>query len=166
MTPVPTNILLDRLIYEENSSLNWDEKLFKIYPVIKTTGDIADSTKLRYPLPDKYLLKRKRKIQIALSVLIAGFFTFAFVRSILNNFKTDALIVLTILLSLLYYVLFKNLTKKEINFEIQLSKNGIQFDDYFYNWSDIQETFVVNRPSGRSRETYFVVVNGCKFNVP
>jgi len=157
LTIITTNILLEQLVQEEKSSLAWDDKLFKINSVVKTTGEIADTTKLQYPLPDNYLLKRKRKLQIALSFLMAGIFTFIFGYILLTKFSTGALLVSTILLSLMYYVLYKNLTIKYINFEMQLSKTGIDIEDKFYQWTEIQETFVVYRPNGKSTTIYFVI---------
>ncbi|MGG9961146.1 hypothetical protein [Ferruginibacter sp. SUN106] len=157
MTIIPTNILLEQLIQEENSALAWDDKLFKIHSAIKTTREIADAAKLKYPLPENYLIKRKRKLQTALSVLMAGIFTFIFGYILLTKFSTGALLVSTILLSLIYYVLFKNLTVKDLNFEIQLSKKGIEIDGKFYQWTEIQETFLVYRPNGKNRTIYFVI---------
>lgn len=157
MTIIPSNILLEQLILEEKNALAWDNKLFKINSVIKTTSEIADTTKLKYPLPEVYLLKRKRTLQTILSVLMAGIFTFIFGYILLTKYSTGALLVSTILLSLMYFVLYKNLTLKDINFEIQLSKKGIAIEDKFYQWTEIQETFLIYRPNGKSRAIYFII---------
>ena len=157
MTIIPSNILLEQLILEEKSAQSWDDKLLKINSIIKTTGEIADAAKLQYPLPELYLLKRKRVLQTSLSVLMAAIFTLIFGYVLLTKYSTGALIVSTILLSLIYFVLYKNLTMKAINFEIQLSKKGIEIDNKFYKWAEIQETFIVNRPNGKIREIYFII---------
>lgn len=157
MTIIPSNILLEQLVLEENATLAWDQKLFKIHSIINTTTEIADATKLKFPLSKTYLIKRKRKLQTALSVLMAGIFTFIFGYVLLTKFSTGALLTSTVMLSLIYYVLYKNLTLRYINFEIQLSKKGIEIDDKFYQWTEIQETFVVYRPNGKSRTIYFVI---------
>ncbi|MEO6229162.1 MAG: hypothetical protein ABJB11_22515 [Ferruginibacter sp.] len=88
---------------------------------------------------------------------MAAIFTFVFGYILLTKYSTGALLVSTILLSLIYLVLYKNLTMKFINFEIQLSKKGIQIDTKFYQWAEIQETFIVDRPIGKIREIYFII---------
>lgn len=157
MTIVPTNILLEQLVSEENDALAWDDKLLKIRSIVKTTGEIADPAKIRYPLPSNYVIKRKKNLQTVLSVFMASIFTFIFGYILLTKYSTGALIVSTVLLSLIYFVLYKNLTIKNINFEIHLSKKGISIMDRFYSWSEIQETFFVHRPNGKFYEKYFVI---------
>lgn len=157
MTIVSSETLLEHLILEEKSAQSWDNRLLKINSIINTTGEIADVTKLQYPLPKLYLLKRKRVLQTSLSVLIAAVFTFVFGYALLKNYSVGALFVSTILLSLIYTALYKNLTVKFINFEIQLSKKGIEIDSKFYEWAEIQETFIVNRPKGKITEIYFII---------
>jgi small-conductance mechanosensitive channel len=149
--------LFELLKFEEYNSLAWDDKLLKIHSIIKTTSEIADTTKLKFPLPENYLIKRKRKLQIALSVFMAGIFTILFGYVLLTKFSTGALIVSTVLLSLIYLVLYKNLTLKKINFEIQLSKKGIAIMDKFYQWHEIQETFVIYRPPLKQKTIFFVI---------
>lgn len=155
MTITPSNILLEQLILEETNALSWDDKLLKIRSIIKTTRDIGDAAKIKYSLPENYLIKRKRKLQKALSVCMAGIFTFVLGYILLTKFSTGALIVSTVLLSLIYYALYKNLTEKDINFEMQLSKKGIAIMDKFYEWTEIQETFLVYRPTEKS--IYFII---------
>ena len=157
MTIIPSNILLEQVILEEKSAQSWDDKLFKINSIIKTTGEIADATKIPNPLPELYLLKRKRILQTSLSVLMAAIFTFVLGYVLLTKYSTGALLVSIFLLSLIYIVLYKNLTMKFINFEIKLSNKGIEIDSKFYQWTEIQETFIVNRPKGKIREIYFVI---------
>ena len=157
MTIIPSNILLEQLTLEEKSAQSWDNKLFKINYTIKTTSEIADASKLKYPLPSIYLLKRKKVLQTSLSVLMALIFTFIFGYGLLTKYSTGALIVSTIMVSLIYLVLYKNLTMKLINFEIQLSKKGIEIDNKIYQWAEIQETFIIYRPKGKIREIYFVI---------
>lgn len=157
MTIIPSNILLEQLILEEKSAQSWDDKLFKINSIIKSTSEIADATNLQYPLPEVYLLKRKRVLQTSLSVLMSAIFTFIFGYGLLTKYSTDALLVSITLLSLMYFVLYKNLTNKSVNFEIQLSKKGIEIDGKFYQWAEIQETFIVYRPNGKIREIYFII---------
>ena len=157
MTTVPTNILLEQLVSEENDALAWDDRLLKIRSIIKTTIEIADPAKIQYPLPSNYVIKRKKKLQTTLSVFMASIFTFIFGYILLTKYSTGALIVSTVLLSLIYFVLYKNLTIKNINFEIHLSKEGIAIMDKFHPWSEIQETFFVHRPNGRFPVIYFVI---------
>lgn len=157
MTIISTNILLDQLLSEENAALAWDDKLLKIRSTIKTTSEIADPTKLQYPLPSNYVIKRKKKLQTILSVFMASVFTFIFGYVLVSKYSTGGLIVSTVMLSLIYFVLYKNLTVKSINFEIHLSKEGIALLDNFYPWSEIQETFFVHRPTGKFPERYFVI---------
>jgi hypothetical protein len=157
LTIIPSNILLEQLILEEESAQFWDNKLFKINYTIKTTSEIADATMLQYPLPSIFLLKRKKVLQTSLSVLMASIFTFIFGYILLTKYSSGALLVSTIMLSLIYLVLYKNLTMKFINFEIKLSKKGIEIDNKFYQWAEIQETFIVYRPKGKIREIYFVI---------
>jgi hypothetical protein len=157
LTIVPTDILLEQLASEENDATAWDDKLFRIRSTIKTTREIADPSKIPYPLPDSFVIKRKRKLQTILSVFMASIFTFVFGYILLTKYSTGALIVSTVLLSSIYFVLFKNLTIKSINFEIHLSKKGIAIMDKCYPWSEIQETFFVHRPKGKFPEKYFVI---------
>lgn len=157
MIIISTNILLEQLILEENSALSWDDKLLKFHSTIKTTSEIADTSKLQYPLPENYLIKRKRKLQTVLSVLMASIFSFIFGYILFTKFSTGAVVVSAGLLSLIYYVLYKNLTSKDINFEIQLSKKGIVIMDKFYQWTEIQETFFVYRPEGNQQTLFFII---------
>jgi len=142
---------------EENAALSWDDRFLKIHSIIKTTVEAADATKLKYPLPDNYLLKRKRTLQILLSLLMASIFTFIFVYILFTKYSVGTLLLFTILLSIMYFALYQNLTAKDINFEIQLSKKGIAVMDKFYQWPEIQETFLVYRPKGKTGGIYFVI---------
>jgi hypothetical protein len=157
LTIIPSNILLEQLILEEESAQSWDNKLFKINFTIKTTSEIADASKLQYPLPSIFLLKRRKVLQTSLSVLMALIFTFIFGYILLTKYSIGALIISTIMVSLICLVLYKNLTMKLINFEIKLSKKGIEIDNKFYHWAEIQETFIVHRPKGKIREIYFII---------
>lgn len=157
MTLITTNFLLEQLLLEEKAALVLNAKLLKIHSIVKTTSEIADSTKLKYPLSDNYIIKRKRIIQTSLSLFMASIFTFIFGYALLTKYNTGALVIATLLLSLIYYALYKNLTLKDINFEIHLSNKGIAVMNNFYQWSEIQETFLVYRPNGKYHEIYFVL---------
>jgi hypothetical protein len=88
---------------------------------------------------------------------MASIFTFLFGYILLTKYSTGALLVSTVLLSLIYLVLYKNLTLREINFEIQLSKKGIAIMDKFYPWTEIQETFIVYRPPRKPITIFFII---------
>lgn len=157
MTVIATKILLEQLIEEEYQALSWDDKLFKSRSVIKTTGEVSDTTKIPYPLPLKHVIKRRKALQAFGFAIFVSLFTFIFSYILFTKFSTGALIVSVSLLSLMYYVFYKNLTLKDINFKIVLSKEGIEILDKFYLWDEIQETFVIHRPNGKSHIIYFVI---------
>lgn len=157
LTIISANILLEQLIFEEKSAQSWDNELLKINSIIKTTGETADATSLHFPLPEGYLLKRKKVLQTSLSVFTAALFTFIFGYILLTKFSAAGLLVAIILLSFIYFVLYKNLTIQAINFEILLSKKGIKIDSKFYQWAEIQETYIVQRPKEKIREIYFII---------
>ena len=157
MEIVSTDILLQQLVIEENDAMSLDDKAFKSKSVIKTTSEIAKSAKISYPLPNNYVLKRKKTLQSLLSLLLATIFTLLFGYALLTKFSIGGLIVSIVMLSLIYFVLYKNLTIKSINFEIHLSKEGITIAEQFKPWSEIQQTFFIVRPNGRSTIKYFVI---------
>jgi len=65
--------------------------------------------------------------------------------------------VLLVLVFLIPFSLYKNLTVKKLILPVSLSSKQIEIIGEIYQWNEIENTFFVYRPMGKNFRAYFVI---------
>ena len=128
-------------------------KILRIQPVIKSTREIASSKRhKRVLIPNPLIIKRNLKLDILFSltlwVAISTPFIYVIVNDKLGNIVGNIFAVIMVVL--MFFALFGNLTLKKLILPIVLSDNQIEIIGETYQWNSIENTFFVFRPNGSS----------------
>lgn len=152
-----TEDIIDQIWIEEKRAAGWQERIFKHYSEIKRTSELANPIMLHLSLAEKTVIRGNRKVQVLYSLLIAALYTSIMVYVLMNVFSISFFIVIVAISLTIYYILVDNLFNKKTNFEIELTKDGILIAERFYFWSEIKDTFIVERPIGKYKKTFLVI---------
>ena len=150
---------MDMIKSEEDNAVPWDSKWFGIRSLIKTTKELSEEVTRDIPFSDEWIIKRDRIWEAAAMFGFALCLT-ALMAYIINRDKVNftQVTVTVLVLGFMYYIFYKNLTLKSINFNIVLTSHGIRLGDDQFLWSEIKETFIIYRPQGRLYHYYLLVL--------
>lgn len=141
---------------EKKRNLRWLDSNSKI----QTTKQIASRETHKHDIQSSSIeIRRKRKLQIILWIAALAALTTPMIYALINEFNkpdrnTLAIIFISCMTLLLYFVGYKNLTLKQLTNPILLTKQGITINKQYFLWKDIENTFFVTR---RPSERIFVI---------
>jgi hypothetical protein len=163
MATTTTGELIEKIKAEELSdkrrSLRWlDSRSF-----VRTTKEITDSLlKKKSFTGDSLEIRRNLKLDLLLLIfsglLIAVPIGYLTISEIISAKPNQIGVVVGIgLILLIFIVAYKNLTNRELNSTILLTDKQITVGTRTYKWDEIENTFLVYRPTGRLQMVYFVI---------
>jgi hypothetical protein len=150
---------MDMIKSKEEKAVPWDSKWFGIRSLVKTTKELSEEVTRDIPFSDEWVIRRDRIWEAV------GMFGFALcltglIAYIINQDKINIteVAVTVLILGFMYYVFYKNLILKRINFHIVLTSQGVRLGEDHFLWSEIKDTFIIYRPKGRLYHYYLLVL--------
>ena len=155
-----TDELIEKIKATEKGVARLDNKILGIRSTIKTTREIVDSMfKRRKSFPDSLLIRRNLRLGLILSVVSCAVLLTPMIYILLTDTSGNLIgkAVLFVLVIMVPYALYKNLTVKKLVLPISLSNKQIEIIGEIYQWNEIENTFFVYRPMGKGFRAYFVI---------
>jgi hypothetical protein len=155
----PAGDFMDMIKSEEDNAVPWDSKWFGIRSLVKTTKELSAEVTRDIPFSGEWVIKRDRTLEavgmFGFALCLTGLMAYIINRDKIN-FTEVAVTVL--ILGFMYFIFYKNLTLKSINFDIVLTSQGIRLGEDHFLWGEIKETFIIYRPVGKLYHYYLLVL--------
>jgi hypothetical protein len=158
VTTISTEEIINEIKAEETAALSWGNKLFSVRPLIKTTKEVAKDAKEK-SFTEPFVISRNKRFDTIASAAMASLFTvlFGYILFAQKHINIPASLFILVMISAMFYVLYKNLTLPTLNYTITLTGRQIDFGDIVFSWDEIQETFIVYSPQSKGYLLYLIL---------
>jgi hypothetical protein len=154
MTPI------DDFIKTEESKMSWLDKLIRNYPKIRPTKSIACSL-TNFKLENEKIIRPsnwERFISIII-LFFLGIVWLGLVKMLLDyKFPFGVFLFGFLLVTFMIFMLIRNsFFNKRYNYNITINKEAIAVDRQKIYWTEIADTYIMNRQEGRSTNYYLII---------
>lgn len=154
--------LIDDFIKNEESKMSWGDKLFMMYPKVRSTPELTDTFQ-HLRLGNEKVIKPSLwdKIVAVFFLLFAGLFA----RGLLNALfaSRDNIFIglggLAFVIFLISLLLRYSFFDKKYIFTITVDYEGISIDSNKFFWSAIDELYIMSRREGKRTNYYLLIFN-------
>jgi len=160
---------IENYIKTEEQKMTWLDKLVKNYPEARNTNSIAHTFKSNFSFLDQTTIRPSfwnRMISIII-VLFMGFIWIGLLNMVLAyKFPFVVNLFCLVLMTFLIFLVIRNsFFNKKYNYTLTIDKNGISVDKRQILWSDVADTFIMNRQEGKGTNYYLLILKTDKLDL-
>jgi hypothetical protein len=157
MTNISEDDILNELIFEEKSS-NPDLKLFRVDSKIYSDFLLSNeySGRVDTNLEEiKFTPKPNIIVGVVVFSILLSVFTYKITSS--GEINTRALLFLFFIAAAIIFVFISNFLIKRRNLTVIVSSKGISFNDFLYEWTEINSIFFIKRWRNRDKRWFLII---------
>lgn len=151
--------LIDDFIKNEESKMSWGDKLFMMYPKVRSTPELTDTFQ-HLRLGNERVIKPSlgEKVIALFFLLFAVWFAIIPIKILFSS--RDVILGLGGLLFvgfLIFLLLRNSFFNKKYIFTITVDYEGISIDDNKFYWSAIDEVYIMSKREGKTTNHYLLI---------